>query len=113
MRYFKVDEDLFCQIYNDAQKFRLFKNYYKDNEYISKNPIFEQEFDPSESDVYDEKFYLVDDDPDEIFAVSKSYQKRQAIHDVLTLLDEHSVPTNDIRAFLRGYIAGSYDGENK
>lgn len=32
---------------------------------------------------------------------------------VLDLLDEHSVPTNDVKAFLRGYLAGSYDGENK
>lgn len=47
------------------------------------------------------------------FLVTKSCQKRQAIHDVLSLLDNHSVPTNDIRAFLRGYLAGSYDGENE
>ena len=113
MKYYMVEEELFKRIYNDGQRFRLLKNYYKDNEYISKNPIFEQEFDPSELNTGDGKVYLVDDDPDERFMVTDSCQKRQAIHDVLTLLDEHSVPTNDIRAFLRGYLAGSCDGENE
>lgn len=55
----------------------------------------------------------MDDDPDERFLITKSCQKRQEISNVLSLLDDHSVPTNDIRAFLRGYLAGSYDGENK
>lgn len=113
MRYYKVEEELFKRIYNDGQRLNLLKNYYKDNEYISKNPIFEQEFNPIDLLIGDGKVYYVDDDPDERFLVTKSCQKQQAIHDVLTLLDEHSVPSNDIRAFLRGYLAGSFDGENK
>lgn len=112
MRYYKVEEELFKRIYNDGQRLNLLKNYYKDNEYILKNPIFEQEFNPMDLLTGDGKVYYMDDS-DERFLVTESYQKRQAIHDVLTLLDEHSVPTNDIRAFLRGYLAGSYDGENE
>ena len=111
MRYYKVEEELFKRIYNDGQRLNLLKRYYKDNEYISKNPLFEQEFNPIDLLTGDGKVYYVDDDQE--FFVTKSCQKRQAIHDVLTLLDEHSVPTNDIRAFLRGYLAGSYDGENE
>lgn len=113
MRYYMVEEELFKRIYNDGQRLNLLKNYYKDNEYISNNPIFEQEFNPADLRTDDGKVYLVDDDPDERFLVTKSCQKQHAIHDVLTLLDEHSVSNNDIRAFLRGYLAGSYDGENK
>ena len=113
MKYYKVEEELFKRIYNDGERLKLLKYYYKDNEYILKNPIFEQEFNPLELITGNGKVYLVDDDPDERFLVTKSCQKRQAIHDVLTLLDEHSVPTNDIRAFLRGYLAGSCVGENK
>lgn len=113
MRYYKVEEELFKRIYNDGQRLNLLKNYYKDNKDVSKNPIFEQEFNPQELITGDGKVYRVDDDPDERFLVTESCQKRQAIHDVLSLLDDHSVPTNDIRAFLRGYLAGSYDGENK
>lgn len=113
MRYYVVEEELFKRIYNDGQRLNLLKNYYQDNEYISNNPIFEQEFNPLELISGNGKVCLVDDDPDERFLVAKSCQKRQAIHDVLSLLDEHSVCNNDIRAFLRGYLAGSYDGENK
>ena len=113
MKYYKVEEELFKRIYNDGQRFNLLKNHYKDNEYISKNPIFEQEFDPVKLLTSSGKVCLVDDDPDERFLVTESCQKREAIHKVLNLLDEHSVPSNDIRAFLRGYLAGSYDGENK
>lgn len=112
MRYYKVEEELFKRIYNDAQRLKALKDYYKGNEYISNNPIFGETFNPADLLTGDGKVYYVDDDPDERFLVTKSCQKRQAIHDVLTLLDEHSVPTNDIRAFLRGYLAGSYDGEN-
>lgn len=111
MRYYKVEEELFKRIYNDGQRLNLLKNYYKDDEYILKNPLFEQEFNPIDLLTGDGKVYYIDDD--QSFLVTKSCQKRQAIHDVLTLLDEHSVPTNDIRAFLRGYLAGSYDGENE
>lgn len=113
MRYYMVEEELFKRIYNDGQRLNLLKNYYKDNEYISNNPIFEQEFNPADLRTDDGKVYLVADDSNERSLVTELCQKRQAIHDVLTLLDEHSVPTNDIRAFLRGYLAGSYDGENK
>ena len=111
MRYYKVEEELFKRIYNDGQRLNLLKNYYKHNDAILNNPVFEQEFNPIDLLTGDGKVYYVDDDQE--FLVTKSCQKRQAIHDVLTLLDEHSVPTNDIRAFLRGYLAGSYDGENK
>ena len=113
MRYYKVEEELFKRIYNDGQRLNLLKNYYKDNEYISNNPIFEQEFNPADLLTGDGKVYLVDDDSDERFLATESCQKRDAIHKVLNLLDEHSVSNNDIRAFLRGYLAGSYDGENK
>ena len=113
MRYYAVEEELFKRIYNDGQRLNLLKNYYKDNEYISGDPAFTQEFNPADLLTGDGKVYLVDDDPDECFLFAELCQKRQAIHDVLTLLDEHSVPANDIRAFLRGYLAGSYDGENK
>lgn len=112
MRYYMVEEELFKRIYNDGQRLNLLKNYYKDNEYISNNPIFEQEFNPADLLTGDGKVYLVDDS-NERSLVTGVYQKRQAIHDVLSLLDEHSVSNNDIRAFLRGYLAGSYDGENK
>lgn len=108
-----VEEELFKRIYNDGQRFNLLKNYYKDNEYISNNPIFEYEFNPADLLTGDGKVYLVDDDSNERFLANESYQKREAIHKVLNLLDEHSVSNNDIRAFLRGYLAGSYDGENK
>lgn len=111
MRYYMVEEELFKRIYNDGQRLNLLKNYYKDNEYISNNPIFEQEFNPADLRTDDGKVYLVDDDSKRFF--TESCQKREAIHDVLNLLDEHSVSNNDIRAFLRGYLAGSYDGENK
>lgn len=113
MRYYKVEEELFKRIYNDGQRLNLLKNYYKHNDAILSNPVFEQEFNPAELLTCSGKVYLVDDDPDERFLVTESCQKRQAIHDVLSLLDEHSVSNNDIRAFLRGYLAGSYDGENK
>lgn len=112
MRYYKVEEELFKRIYNDGQRLNLLKNYYKDNEYISNNPIFEQEFNPADLLTGDGKVYLVDDDPDERFLVTKSCQKRQEISNVLSLLDEHGVPASDIKAFLRGYLAGSFDGEN-
>lgn len=111
MRYYMVEEELFKRIYNDGQRLNLLKNYYKDNEYISNNPIFEQEFNPADLRTDDGKVYLVDDASERFF--TESCQKRQAIHDVLTLLDDHSVPTNDIKAFLRGYLAGSCDGENE
>lgn len=113
MRYYKVEEELFKRIYNDGQRLNLLKNYYKHNDAILSNPVFEQEFNPAELLTGSGKVYLVDDDPDERFLVTKSCQKRQAIHDVLSLLDEHGVPNNDVRAFLRGYLTGSYDGENK
>ena len=113
MRYYKVEEELFKRIYNDGQRLNLLKNYYQDNEYILNNPIFEQEFNPLELITGNGKVYLVDDDLDERFLDVGLCQKRDAIHKVLDLLDEHSVPSNDIRAFLRGYLAGSYDGENE
>lgn len=113
MRYYKVEEELFKRIYNDGQRLNLLKNYYKDNEYISNNPIFEQEFNPEVLLVTEDKKVFLVDESDERLLVTESCQKQQAIHDVLTLLDEHGVPTNEIRAFLRGYLAGSYDGENK
>ena len=113
MRYYKVEEELFKRIYNDGQRLNMLKNYYKDNEYISNNPIFEQEFDPADLVTGNGQVCLVDENLDERFLVTESYQKRDAIHKVLNLLDKHSVPTNEIRAFLRGYLAGSYDGENK
>lgn len=112
MRYYKVEEELFKRIYNDSQRLKVLKDFYKHNEAVLGDPAFSQEFNPEVLLVTeDKKVFLVDDDPDERFMVTDSCQKRQAIHDVLTLLDEHSVPTNDIRAFLRGYLAGSYDGE--
>lgn len=111
MRYYKVEEEFFKRIYNDGQRLNLLKNYYKDNEHISNNPIFEQEFNPADLLTGDGKVDLVDDDSKRFF--TDSCQKRQAIHDVLSLLDDHSVPASDIKAFLRGYLVGSYDGENK
>lgn len=113
MRYYKVEEELFKRIYNDGQRFNLLKNFYKNNEAVLGDPAFSQEFNPADLLTGDGKVYLVDDDPDERFLVTKSCQRRQAIHDVLNLLDDHSVPASDIKAFLRGYLAGSYDGENK
>lgn len=113
MKYYKVEEELFKRIYNDGQRLNLLKNYYKHNDAILSNPVFEQEFNPEVLLVTEDKKVFLVDEPDERFLVTELCQKQQAIHDVLTLLDEHSVPTNDIRAFLRGYLAGSCDGENK
>lgn len=113
MRYYMVEEELFKRIYNDGERLKLLKYYYQDNDYISNNPIFEQEFDPADLRTGDGKVYLVDDEPDERFLVTESCQKRQEISNVLSLLDEQGVPASDIKAFLRGYLAGSYDGENK
>ena len=113
MKYYKVEEELFKRIYNDGQRLNLLKNYYKHNDAILSNPVFEQEFNPADLLTGDGKVYLVDDDPDERFLVTKSCQRRQEISNVLSLLDEQGVPASDIKAFLRGYLAGSYDGENK
>ena len=113
MRYYMVEEELFNRIYNDGQRFNLFKNYNKHSDSILDDPKFNQEFNPLELITGNGKVYLVDDDLDERFLVTESCQKRDAIHKVLDLLDEHSVPSNDIRAFLRGYLVGSYDGENE
>ena len=113
MRYYKVEEELFKRIYNDGQRLKLLKNYYKHNDAILSNPVFEQEFNPEVLLVTEDKKVFLVDEPDERLLVTESCQKQQAIHDVLSLLDEHSVPNNDIRAFLRGYLAGSCDGENK
>lgn len=111
MRFYKIEEELFKRIYNDAQRLKLLKDFYKHNEAVLGDPAFSQEFNPIDLLTGDGKVYYMDDS-DERFLGTEPYQKRQAIHDVLTLLDEHSVPSNDIRAFLRGYLAGSYDGEN-
>lgn len=113
MRYYKVEEELFKRIYNDGQRFNLLKNYNKHCDTILDDPTFEQEFNPADLLTGDGKVYIVDDDPDERFLVTKSCQKRQEISNVLSLLDEQGVPASDIKAFLRGYLAGSYDGENK
>lgn len=113
MRYYKVEEELFKRIYNDGQRLNLLKNYYKHNEYILNNPLFEQEFCPQELITGDGKVYLVNDDPNERFLVTESCQKREAIQKALNLLDDAGVPAMDIKAFLHGYVAGSYDGEKK
>lgn len=80
MRYYMVEEELFKRIYNDGQRLNLLKNYYKDNEYISNNPIFEQEFNPADLLTGDGKVYLVDDASERFF--TESCQKRDAIQSI-------------------------------
>lgn len=113
MRYYKVEEELFKCIYNDCKRLNLLKDYNKHCDTILDDPVFKQEFNPADLVTGNGQVSLVDENLDERFLVTESCQKRDAIHKVLNLLDEHSVPNNDIRAFLRGYLAGSYDGEYK